>query len=426
MRFNEIRRYWRHGPPSESIRAAAYPGPSTWKAGMLSAALGLLVLLVSDSGLAGPPSDRSSPWQGREVFAEKGCTDCHSVYGKGGEGGPDLGRDKFYGTYLELAASMWNHLPKMFERMEKARHEFPELTSQEMESLVDYISFIRYVGEPGNERRGKRLLEKKHCMDCHRFGGSGGDVGPDFSDSKEYLAPLHLVESMWNHGPGMNDLFEAEGVDRPEFDEKEIVDLAAGIRASMQPSTVPAGSYDLGDPDQGWKLIGEKGCLSCHSVGAEGGDLAPDFRSIDFDASATEIAGRMWNHGPQMWAIMEREGIPYPTFETGEMADILAYLYGLRLVDEPGSPQHGFEIVERKCVSCHMLEGGKGEIAPDLAAVGPLRTPFDMIASMWNHAPVMRQKQVELDVRWPALSGREVADVFAYLQSLEGSARGPN
>ncbi|MFQ6609602.1 MAG: c-type cytochrome, partial [Fidelibacterota bacterium] len=60
-----------------------------------------------------------TPWDGEEVFNAKGCNNCHSVNGVGGRGGPDLRKDVYYGTYLELASLMWNHYPKMSRKMNK-------------------------------------------------------------------------------------------------------------------------------------------------------------------------------------------------------------------------------------------------------------------------------------------------------------------
>ncbi|NIT61884.1 MAG: c-type cytochrome, partial [Aliifodinibius sp.] len=117
--------------------------------------------------------------------------------GKGGKGGPDLGEQKFYGTYLELASLMWNHFPKMFEKMQETGYQFPEFTEEEMSQLIAYISFIRYMGEPGNEYKGKKLLKSKGCMSCHKFGGAGEDIGPDISAKEEYLSPISLLETMW-------------------------------------------------------------------------------------------------------------------------------------------------------------------------------------------------------------------------------------
>jgi hypothetical protein len=49
----------------------------------------------------------------------------------------------------------------------------------------------------------------------------------------------------------------------------------------------------------------------------------------------------MWNHGPEMWLEMKERGIERPDFNGEEMADVIAYLYFLKFVDQPGNPVEG-------------------------------------------------------------------------------------
>ena len=360
-----------------------------------------------------------SPWDGRKVFKEKGCSRCHSVYDEGGKGGPDLGRQKFYGTYLELAALMWNHYPGMAQKMAKKGYEIDEFSSDEMAQLIAYLAYIRYLGEPGNEYRGRKLLQDKGCIKCHKFGGKGGDIGPDISSMQDYMSPLMLAESMWNHGPKLNEKIEELNLEWPEFQGDEFVDLAVGIRSYMSPTRVSVGAFAVGNPEKGGKIAEEKGCFYCHAYKGAGGTKGPDFADLDMNHSVTEIAGDMWNHGPQMWAVMEKENLPQPIFKKGEMADVIAYLYGLKLKDAPGNPGHGKEIIQRKgCLNCHSIRGQGSDIAADFATLSDLNSLLQMITAMWNHAPAMQEKFAEKRLKWPEFTGRDMADIYAYLHSL--------
>jgi cytochrome c2 len=313
---------------------------------------------------------------------------------------------------------MWNHLPAMLEKMQETGTEFPDLNTGEMEQLMVYLSYMRYAGERGNERKGRSLLRKKGCTKCHYIGGSGGDIGPDLCARDEYLTPLALIESMWNHVPEMMEVFEEQGIERPKFKGNDIVNLAAGIRSYTGPTSVPIDQHYVGDPVTGRKLAKEKGCLYCHSGRDEGGELGPNFEDLDFEYSATQIAGKMWNHGPEMWENMKEENLSFPVFEKGEMADIVAYLYSLQLQDDPGRPEKGRDIVERRCMSCHTLNGEGAGISPDLEVIGKIGSPLEMITAMWNHAPDMREAQLEQELKWPTLEGEDMADLYAYLLTL--------
>ena len=365
--------------------------------------------------LAQHDSGKRSHWKGQEAFRSKGCAQCHAVWGSGGSGGPDLGKRKFYGTYLELAARMWNHFPKMYGKMQDSHVVFRSINQQEMEHLIDYLSFIRYRGEPGDWYKGRELLEDK-CAKCHRFDGRGGDVGPDIVNREAYVSSLQLVESMWNHGPDMAEVFREQGVDRPEFKGNDLEDIAAAVRSYNTTAKVPPDAFLMGDPINGQKLFEEKGCIRCHSVDGAGGTLGPNFAELDLDRSAVQIAGDMWNHAPKMWKLMESENVSFPAFEAGGLADVISFLYARRLEDAPGDPEKGQRIIHDKhCLSCHSFRGEGGDVSEDLATLTGLESPLAMIAAMWNHAPGMRDKQLEKNLDWPKLQGRDMADLYAFL-----------
>ncbi|MFQ5543373.1 MAG: c-type cytochrome [Nitrospiria bacterium] len=387
----------------------------------------VLLVLMFSSVSAQISTSLESPWKGREVFRQKGCNQCHAVYGENGNGGPDLGKQKFYGTYLELAALMWNHFPSMSQKMRQTGYQFTELNSEEMSQLISYLAYFRYLGEPGIEFSGRKLLKSKGCVTCHKFGGVGGDVGPDISAIEDYMAPIKLAEALWNHGPNLLEIFEKHKVKRPEFEDDEIVNLAAGIRSFMSPRRDHPGDFAFGDPVVGYRIAEKKGCMKCHAASADGNNLGPDFTELDLNYSVTQIAGKMWNHGPQMWEVMKRESIAFPVFEKGEIADVIAYIYGLKLKDPPGDTKEGYKILnEKACLTCHSLQGKGARISADLAALGALDSPLAMITAMWNHAPAMHKILQERKMKWQELSGRDMANLYAYLRSFSRSGKTEN
>lgn len=103
---------------------------------------------------------------------------------------------------------------------------------------------------------------------------------------------------------------------------------------------IPLTPAELGDSAVGARLFVSKGCADCHSYGGEGGDDAPPLDFMAGHLSARDVAemnGRIWNHLPAMLGHFEEEGLPVPTFDNGQMADLVAYLHSERTATAPAA-----------------------------------------------------------------------------------------
>jgi len=98
-----------------------------------------------------------------------------------------------------------------------------------------------------------------------------------------------------------------------------------------QSANEPLQASSIGNAEQGRELFVSQGCAMCHTYEGRGGTDAPDLDFMRGKLSATDIAdmsGTIWNHVPAMKAAFAEEGIPFPTFESNQMADLIAYLHG--------------------------------------------------------------------------------------------------
>jgi cytochrome c551/c552 len=405
-------------------------GPKSWNClyqqVKINNSLMLLICILLVSPVFGQEYQMpDNPLKGRFIFEQKGCITCHSYNSESNTVGPDLGRKKFYGSFLELASIMWNHLPEMLRQMRELNLPFPEFSSTEMVDLTAYLYFLRYLGEPGNLYRGKILVEEKGCLTCHAVGKKGEDLAPAFDKLSKYVSPLYLAQSLWNHGPEMDESLQNMGLERPRFEKGEIVDLSAYIRAASRGTKRDKVYMYPGNPQKGKIVFKEKSCLECHRVNEQGRDIGPDLGELELGYSITEIAGLMWNHGSIMGDIMKEQNLKWPKFNGKEMADLIAYLYFLKFEDQPGDPKVGKMVFSKKgCVACHGDSGRGSESAPDLSKSTALSSSINMAQIMWNHAPVMEEKILEKVLSWPEFSGREMSDLYAYLSSLSESAGG--
>src|SRR5262249_42522615 len=154
---------------------------------------------------------------GAQVFSTKGCVKCHAVNGAGGKVGPDLARATRPHSFFDLTTAMWNHLPRMAERMKQMGIDRPKLDDRETADLVAYLYSLNYCDRPGNRETGRKLFSEKRCIECHQAGGTGGTVGPPLDSFKRFSSPIFVAAAMWNHGPQMAEAMKEKGIERPQF-----------------------------------------------------------------------------------------------------------------------------------------------------------------------------------------------------------------
>jgi cytochrome c2 len=287
-----------------------------------------------------------------------------------------------------------------------------------MGDLISYLYYLNYSNEPGDAIAGRQAFSEKGCINCHAVGNMGGRIGPPLDDYQKYASPLVVAQAMWNHGPRLAARMRDLGLKKPNFQGKEMADLLAFIRGNAA-GEIPNEQFMVpGSPTSGRQLFADKGCARCHATGSRGGTIGPDLSKKELYKSVTEIAGAMWNHGPQMWAKMQHTGVARPAFTGNEMADLIAHLYFTRYSDQPGDAAAGQRLFSEKgCVRCHCL--GKAEkVGPSLSRSDAFASPVRLMATMWNHAPMMERVAQESGQPWPKFEGDEMRDLIEYLKSF--------
>jgi len=269
---------------------------------------------------------------------------------------------------------------------------------------------------PENPLKGRIVFEQKGCSTCHSIRGEGGEVGPDLGQKKFYGSFLELASIMWNHSPEMLRRMRELNLPFPKFSRTEMMELMSYLyylRYLGEP----------GDLYRGKILVEEKGCLQCHSIGGEGGEVAPAFDSLRKYISPLYLAQALWNHGPDMEEQMQAMGSSRPVFRSGEIVDLSAYIRAAgkgieqsQIYMSPGNPQRGEQVFKEKgCLDCHAINGKGKQIGPDLQELEWGYSVTEIAGLMWNHGGVMRKYMKNRQLRWPEFTGKEMADLIAYL-----------
>jgi mono/diheme cytochrome c family protein len=271
---------------------------------------------------------------------------------------------------------------------------------------------------------GARVFGAKGCSKCHSIEGLGGKIGPDLAHTARPRSFYSLASAMWNHLPDMAERMREFHIARPLLSPADAANLIAFLYTLNY--------FDRpGNVDIGKRLFKEKNCIVCHQLNGSGGVIGPNLDGLKEQGSALFVAAAMWNHGPTMASTMRQKGIPRPSFTGSELVDLIAYIKSSGpektaqpVTVLPGSPERGRKLfTEKRCVECHSAAGRGGNVGPDLADKALQRSMTEFGAAMWNKAPAMLAAMQTRKVAAPRLEAEDMADIVAYLYSVQYFAR---
>lgn len=393
--------------------------PPRWRASAARVAVpGTILALLFGGAAMAQEALRGNPSAGRQIFVDRGCVQCHSIWGNGGTLGPDFAVVGASRSMQQLAGLFWNHTPRMIETVRRRGIQWPTFTDAELADIISYVYYVKLFDVPGDPVLGERWFREKRCVLCHAVGGAGGRVGPPLDPYARYVAPIILAEGMWNHGPAMQAQQVARGVPIPSFVGREMADIQAYIRRTSALVGRDVEFLQPPDPGAGERLFTTKGCARCHGAAGRGTADGPDLRTATLRLRVSEIAGVLWNHSFQMSAAMRARGFGFPRFQGTEMADVIAFLYYLRFNETGGDARAGQTVFAQKgCATCHGPMG-QGAIGPRLSGSQAVLTPLGLATAMWNHAPAMFDVAQNRRLDWPRFEDDEMRDLAEYLRRL--------
>jgi cytochrome c2 len=386
---------------------------------VLSAVTGIgLGLGFALAGTAAENGIEGDPFNGRKLFVDKRCVQCHSVWGHGGSLGPEIVRVVARKSLPDLAGAFWNHTPRMIEEMTARGYNWPVIDRKEMADILSYLYYLRLFDDPGDPSRGAAYYTSLGCEACHALGGRGGDAGVPLDRFGAYGSPVPLAQAMWNAGPAMRQSQVDTGTPIPRFVADEMVDVQAYIRERGSGSDADGAKLlSLPDPARGERIFLEKGCSVCHVTGRSG---APDLGEAALRLTVGRISSVLWNHGFAMQDRMRSAGVPFPQFADQELADLVSYLYFVGYRGGLGDAARGAEVYRSKgCAVCHEEQQIP---APDLVDTHSRDDAIGLSAAMWNHAPQMHEQMAEYGIPWPKFEEGEMENLVAHLRESRQAA----
>lgn len=243
--------------------------------------------------------------RGKELFTEKSCVKCHGITQPVNPKAKPLALWQGLADPVSLVSANWNHSSDMWDEISRKKFHWPTFNAQEMTDLLVYIrtsSAAARAEKPSLHimagETGAALFTSRGCAACH-------DVN---HISARELTLTSIAASMWNHASFLHNK-------PPRFEGDE-------MRAVL--GYYWAGQFFgvNGSSARGKRVFETKRCTECHTGTGPGPKLAGQAGTF----SPIRMVSVIWSHGPQMKDLMQQRNIPWPTFKTGEMADLLAYL----------------------------------------------------------------------------------------------------
>jgi len=369
--------------------------------------------------------------RGQKILEERQCLSCHSFADEGAGTAADIGRRSVTSEHspAEVAALMWSHGPSMWEQMRSQSIQISPMSRADAEDIFAYFWSLRYFDPRGEAVRGKRLFASKQCDTCHSVTSEAALGGaPPVSDWAGLSDPELWAQKLWNHSTAMESAMIERGMRWPEFSEQEMVDLLMYLQ--NLPSTRGDRKHlDFSSPQAGGAMFRTEACASCHSapfkasrvqrpsiematvVGEPSGKAMRKGSRTEFN-TITGFTAAMWNHVPKNLDQGSETGNRKETMTNDEMGDLISYVYFNGGFEEQGNPARGRRLFAKKgCQSCH------GDAAADDALIEKdgRFSAARMAAAVWSHGPEMLEEMQNSGREWPRLSGRQMADMIAFL-----------
>ncbi len=358
---------------------------------------------------------QTSSSAGSEVFRAKGCAACHGPNAAGTPSGPALRQRQSLSGLPQLVTAMWNHAPRMWEEMRARQFDYPTLSYEETSQLIAFLYISGYADNGGDPTRGQSLFETDHCGRCHASDPPAQGGGPALKSIADAGDPLAWTQALWNHASAMRNRMTAQGIPWPRFQPSDMRDLFAYVRHA---GNMNDGFSELkGDPDRGWLLFQQKGCIACHAVSSGSQRIGPNLGpERPLPPTFSEFGAAMLNHFPQMQSAVQKENSNLPRFDDHEMTDLAVFLYTLHYLEPTGSPQIGKSVFAwRGCSRCHGENAEGTREGPTLRGRGRAYTAARLATDLWAHGARMYENSRRDGQTWPSLQTSDIGNLLTFL-----------
>lgn len=348
--------------------------------------------------------------QGKELFVEYGCINCHRVNGLewAPKIGPDLARikEKVYPEW------MFSWIKKPTDYLPHTR--MPQVPWENDEEVTQAMAYIFSKSEPFNWKFGKnpgggdaaagaQVFETVGCIACHSVGGKGGDAGPALDRIAEKTSADWIYN--WIQNPkNWTDHARMPSLRLTAEEARNVTAFLISKGQVPQPNeALRTALAEQKNIDEGFKVISKYGCNACHNIkgfedfGRPSVDLTEfgrkDVHELAFGDAKIPETWEAWTNGkltnPQMFLDERSTSVmPKPNINDEQRKALVIFLKGQKPEVLPKEKTPYDPVVEKgrqlvfwyNCKQCHVIEGQGGKVAefipepndlpPNLASTG--------------------------------------------------------
>ncbi len=366
------------------------------------------------------------------------CSACHGKEGEGknyreyNTGIPSIGNPDFLRVASEDFIRFTMEKGRSLRQMGSWESSVSGMKSMELDRIVKHLKqtgagtdlFVPDVSY-GNSIHGQELYNR-NCKTCHGENGKGGVAVA--LNQKGFLSRADndfLVRTI-SAGRGNTAM-----PGWPQFEEKELADLIAYMRA-WNNGLPPAGGMELpaADLEEG-ALKYHFLCSRCHGEFGEG-ETGPaiinrDFMAVAGDRYLLETIARGREHTAMFgWSadVYNQEKLEIQDisniigFMRKSAGSPLTYIYA---GSNPGQSDRGAELFDLRCAECHGKngEGVKGPALNNQEFLSAASNGYLMATITLGRSGSDMPSWGYGQDKYPALSGKERQDLVAFIRSMQ-------
>jgi mono/diheme cytochrome c family protein len=259
--------------------------------------------------------------KGRKLVKDKGCTGCHEIekfpLGFNAPEHDGIGNKRtdelVWGNAKESEKTLakWLGIKVMEPRKfatEKIIAKMPQFgfKEEEAKALVTFLmslrkepipqKYIKRLNDPtAVEMKGRKFLEEKNCLGCHKINKKGGDIAPDLADEGKKVRPEWLFAFL-KSPQRIRPMQEARMPDfkLPDAEINTIIAYLSFIAKEPYPYNFSQKKKTSVESIEKGETLYQKevACLGCHLFEGKGGIVGPEH---------TDMASRLKREWVEKW-----------------------------------------------------------------------------------------------------------------------------